>query len=133
MIKKYVLRNRTINIVDNFNRSHFFEIPAEYAGCLAVYQFETFLIVIFATNDNTRSPVKMRRNVWRINEKGEVAWMVEDPLIAHKRHLGDQADLTALKCHGFVLMHRKEEKWLLDNFFVDLETGKLTFWKAERF
>lgn len=131
MIKKYILKENLIEIVNSFNQSIIFSLPKEYISFEAVYQFEDFLIVVLGNNEIT-SDVMSRQNVWRINEKGGLDWMVEDHL-----DLFEEENTESLKRATFQLLYRFNEKWVLGgshgDYWINLETGKLKFWKAERF
>jgi len=138
MIKKYILKDRSIEIFSALNQSYSFKLPAEYSSFYCVLQLEDFLIVSMFYSKKSIPDEKKRRNVWRISENATVSWMIEDIYdywvkkrpknkYSHKNH----------KRASFSLVYKENDKIIvtdnISDYLLNLETGKIKFWKAERF
>jgi len=139
MIKKYILKDRSIEIFSTLNQSHSFKLPAEYSYFFCVLQFEDFLLVSMFYSKKSTPDEKKRRNVWRISENATVSWVIETPYDYWiKKTPNDKYKQKAYKKTCFSRIYKSNNKIVAINcgasYLLNPETGKIKFWKpAERF
>jgi len=146
MIVNYKLKGKSIEITNTLQLSYFFKLPDEYSSFDYVLQFEDFLIVSMFYSKKSIPDEKKRRNIWRISENAirtcplaTVSWVIEDPYNYWvKEKPGDKDLQESVKASHFSMIYMNNGKTIVNDgiadYFLDLETGKIKFWKAaERF
>lgn len=122
----------------NFNRSYisfensvvetvYFHVPQFYKEIFCFLQVNDGIICVLATQDETPDE-KKRRNVVKIDEHGEIIWVVMDPLDDYrKRFSGYDPVFERERRAGFNNIYMRQNKIVLSTagleFFLDPKTG----------